>query len=58
MRASPTAELVFENVPLPAANLIGQPGGATVSTDWSQRLSTPKASRHIVLSCTSSRLAP
>ncbi|EOD20987.1 long-chain specific acyl-CoA dehydrogenase [Emiliania huxleyi CCMP1516] len=30
MRASPTAELVFENVPLPAANLIGQPGGATV----------------------------
>ena len=33
MRASPTAELVFENVPLPAANLIGQPGGATVSTD-------------------------
>ena len=33
MRASPTAELVFENVSLPAANLIGQPGGATVSTD-------------------------
>jgi len=33
MRASPTAELVFENVPLPAANLIGQPGGATVSTE-------------------------
>jgi len=30
MRASPTAELVFENVSLPAANLIGQPGGATV----------------------------
>ena len=33
MRASPTAELMFENVALPAANLIGQPGGATVRTD-------------------------
>jgi len=30
MRASPTAELVFDNVEVPAANLIGSEGGATV----------------------------
>jgi len=30
MRASPTAELVFEDVCVPAANLVGEEGGATV----------------------------
>jgi len=30
MRASPTAELVFDSVHLPAANLVGDEGGATV----------------------------
>ena len=30
MRASPTAELVFEDVEVPAANLVGELGGATL----------------------------
>jgi len=30
MRASPTAEIVFEDVHVPAANLVGELGGATV----------------------------
>jgi len=30
MRASPTAELVFDNVSIPAANLVGGEGGATL----------------------------
>ena len=30
MRASPTAELVFEDVEVPAANLVGKLGGATL----------------------------
>jgi len=30
MRASPTAELVFDDVVVPAANLVGEEGGATV----------------------------
>uniref|UniRef100_A0A7S4BBN7 Isovaleryl-CoA dehydrogenase n=1 Tax=Chrysotila carterae TaxID=13221 RepID=A0A7S4BBN7_CHRCT len=30
MRASPTAELVFDNVAVPAENLVGKEGGATV----------------------------
>ena len=42
MRASPTAELVFENVALPAANLIGQPGGATVSKTEREKTDNPR----------------
>lgn len=30
MRASPTAEIVFDNVSVPASQLVGQPNGATV----------------------------
>lgn len=29
MRGSPTCELVFDNCPIPAANVLGQPGGGT-----------------------------